>query len=557
MFGLRTCTWHGRSCCSTPLMQISVMLISAPMLTPILRMNRIPRLVALLVASLVLLVQPVRAAEPTQLPTYAKSLDKYVDEYTGAAMKDPSNKGARRLQVKLTNLQSDLAAYRKGQLDRKFLEGRLKEALTESKRYNSTTAKKLTALLENIQALLPNMASRMNESGDSKTTASKDKPAAKKPSKGSNDLEDAPAEEVLRGRALSADEIEAAAANGDPEEATDDAAAEAATDENGIPSASVGTGTAAKGQGSGVLIGLGMLLVVGVFGAVAYVQHKSVQTLKGQLTQARMHGGDGGAATAELVARVAQQEQQLNMVLQRNDSRIAGLEDSIHKLTLALSQQAARPAAPDVDFRAQDAYKSYAQPAPQPYAQAQAYAASATQAATSGAAVLHTSEEKAIVLETLRGLAGSTLIPQLSEIAKRVMPHFEPGATSEATGAEVASLLQFAYLSATLENQVDPYQHLVSYYRKEHVVVEDKMQGRMAFSEAYAENIGYDEFKRVAGNTNAEGPDFRRIIETVEGSSLLRDSVKNTILYTRWPTVLRQKDGVKTVLQKGRYIVKN
>jgi hypothetical protein len=81
------------------------------------------------------------------------------------------------------------------------------------------------------------------------------------------------------------------------------------------------------------------------------------------------------------------------------------------------------------------------------------------------------------------------------------------------------------------------------------------MQGRMAFSTFYANNIQFDEYLNQEELHTSGYPELATVKAEVENSPLLQDAVKNTVLFTLHPVVIAYEHGARRALQKGTYIV--
>jgi hypothetical protein len=119
-----------------------------------------------------------------------------------------------------------------------------------------------------------------------------------------------------------------------------------------------------------------------------------------------------------------------------------------------------------------------------------------------------------------------------------------------------ARLLQVAYLCSQRESLTSHYEDIKTAAKAHGFLVEDRMTGRQCYSDVYAENMTLEDYKVSARTRTIEFPDTDVVVKLIEGSPVMESAVKNTVLYTLRPTILLQQNGVKSVLQKGIYVVK-
>jgi len=120
---------------------------------------------------------------------------------------------------------------------------------------------------------------------------------------------------------------------------------------------------------------------------------------------------------------------------------------------------------------------------------------------------------------------------------------------------QLAKIIQLAYTSALNEGNADWYEPLKEAMEELHFEILDKMVGRMAFTEHYADNLAYDTFLTDFSIRTEEYPNFENAVYQIERSEAFQEEINNIILFTLRPAVCFCDDNGKTVLKKGKYVI--
>ncbi len=536
---------------------------------------------------------PAHAAALTTLLGQADTLRQAYESYTGQSLKDPSNAGARRLSIKLDGLTGDLDAYLIGKADKKLLTGRLKEALTEAKRYKSKQAKALIHSIETTQQATTELPKRLTAtqvqwvrnqatSTEVQTAEAKAEPAETESSS------DAATEKGSDGNGT--DGVERYADSG--ADATASGATEPAADASEAP-AEEAPSRADSGSGSGwfgwVLFAV-VIFNVGLLAAL-WAQGRQLTMLRQQLEDGlialasprkdgpRDNRTDAaaeavGALRDEINGRWDELQRQTADFAHRLDARFRGVEEMGHRLSQSTTQLNNRlsgyeqlnetVARLDDTLQAQPKTNgNHAKPVDVPPALVGATAAPI------GPIPSFSPTERELLIGLLDQLQATTALQPLSASARCVIEGFSPEASPDpvrlaVSPLQLAELVQLAYLSSLTESTEDLYRQVVELYKREQLLVEDKMVGRMAFSDFYAENYTLEQLRQLLAEgqlpsvwpTTAEALPIESVASSVAKNPLDRVAVKGTVLFTVMPAVLRQADGVKAVLRKGLYVIK-
>jgi hypothetical protein len=121
----------------------------------------------------------------------------------------------------------------------------------------------------------------------------------------------------------------------------------------------------------------------------------------------------------------------------------------------------------------------------------------------------------------------------------------------------VAYLIQLAWVDAINTDHYDSYRKLVSCLQPFGYSVEDSMQGRMAFSDYYAQNVPFRDFLELEAVQSEDFPDHRIAQNLILTSPQYQEAVSGMVLLTLKPAIIRQTEGAKSVLLKGVYVVAN
>ena len=163
------------------------------------------------------------------------------------------------------------------------------------------------------------------------------------------------------------------------------------------------------------------------------------------------------------------------------------------------------------------------------------------------------------LIDLTADLKEKTNIAALNRLIGEVTPGLEE---SKATGnlndinlQGLAEIIQLAFVSGQNEDQRALYEKMSSAIEQIGFKVTDKMTGRQAFSDYYAENIPYDQYITMPKVRTETYPDHAQAKQEMENSALLHDSLKNTVLYTLRPTVQLMERGAQRVLAKGEFVV--
>ncbi len=524
---------------------------------------------------------PAHEAQLSTLLAQADSIRQAYETYTGQSLKDPSNAGARRLSIKLDGLTNDLDAYLIGKADKKLVTGRAKEALTETKRYKSKQARALARSIEAVQRALTPLPKRLPAAEvqwvRSKTTAAEVESAEAKatPVDETAKPAEAAADDGAVERYADSDASSSATPSADATPAAD--ASEAATDPSADATADEEIGRRATSEaGMPAWVGwLGFALVLFNIGLLAalWAQGRQLSQLRqqvedGLISLAAPRRADNRADEGltglrdELNQRWDELQAQTAEFAQRLDGRFRALEDLGHRVTQSYSQLTNRLAGYEQLSESVARLEQSAAAAPKTNGNGNHTKAELPPALQSpaGPPAAFTPTDRELLSGLLDQLQAITSLAPLSAAARSVIEGYSPEGSPDpvrvaVSPIELAQLVQLAHLSSLSEPTEDLYRQVVELYKREHVLVEDKMVGRMAFSDFYADNYTLEQLRQVEAPT--EWPLPLEVIEAaVSKSPLERVAVKGTVLYTVLPTVLRQADGVKAVLRKGLYVIK-
>ena len=527
---------------------------------------------------------PTHQAQLSTLLAQADSIRQAYESYTGQSLKDPSNAGARRLSIKLDGLTNDLDAYLIGKADKKLISGRAKEALTETKRYKSKQARALARSIEAVQRALTPLPKRLTAADvqwvRSKTTAAEVESAEAKATPVDEPAKpaEAAADEGAVERYADSGESSAPAGDATPAEAavaetTIDPGAEASTDEE------IGRRATAEAGMPGWLGWMAFALVLFNVGLLAalWAQGRQLSQLRQQVEDGLIslaaprradNRADEGltALRDDLNQRWDELQAQTAEFAQRLDGRFRALEDLGHRVTQSYSQLTNRLAGYEQLSETVARLEQSAAAAPKTNGNGngngnhgKAELPPALQS-PAGPPAAFTPTDRELLSGLLDQLQAITSLAPLSAAARSVIEGYSPEGSPDpvrvaVSPLELAQLVQLAHLSSLTEPTEDLYRQVVELYKREHVLVEDKMVGRMAFSDFYADNYTLEQLRQVEAPAEWALP-LEVIEAAVSKSPLERVAVKGTVLYTVLPTVLRQADGVKAVLRKGLYVIK-
>jgi hypothetical protein len=553
--------------------------------------------------------EPAFADELSALIKRGESVRRAYESYTAASLKEPSKTAARRLSIKLDGLMNDLDAYLIGKADQSLVTSRIDEALVEGKRYKTTQAKALVADLTALKKHTLKLPRRLaaadvqwvrnqsatqevaaaehkttpltDDKADAKTTKSKAKPASDDEESETlaedSKPEDAKTDEaptVSAAEPASTDSVGSDAGASAVERYTDSAsdASEAAT----ASEASTGSAGSLPSWIGWVLFAL-VVFSLGLLAAV-WAQGRQVTQLRQQVEDGlialaaprRPDTNRADTRTEELLTALRADftqrwealQTQTAEFAQRLDARFGALEKSNQNLTQAQHSltdrfagfEALEATVAKLEAAATTAPKSNGNHAP----------TAPLAAPLMGSPASFHPTDRDLLIGLLDQLQATTQLQPLADRARSVMQGYQPESSPDpirtaVSPLELAELVQLAYLSTLTEPTQDVYQQIVEVYKREHLLVEDKMIGRMAFSDYYAENYTADQLREVEVVATVAGVwplPVDLITSGVSKSPLDKVAVKGTVLYTALPTVLRQSEGVKAVLRKGLYVIK-
>lgn len=121
----------------------------------------------------------------------------------------------------------------------------------------------------------------------------------------------------------------------------------------------------------------------------------------------------------------------------------------------------------------------------------------------------------------------------------------------------VGQFAQLAYVEALNKNLAKEYTTLSDSLELLGFDIEDKMIGRMCFSDFNAENVPYEDYLEEARMRAPSLPGFAMVRQTIQNSKINDNAMKHTVLYVLKPTVFAYQAGVKSLIAKGIYIIKN
>ena len=121
----------------------------------------------------------------------------------------------------------------------------------------------------------------------------------------------------------------------------------------------------------------------------------------------------------------------------------------------------------------------------------------------------------------------------------------------------VGQFAQLAYVEALNKNLSKEYATLSDSLELLGFDIEDKMIGRMCFSDFNAENVPYEDYLEEARMRAPSLPGFAMVRQTIQTSKINENAMKHTVIFVLKPTVFAYQAGVKNLIAKGIYIIKN
>ncbi|MCS7085645.1 MAG: hypothetical protein NZ534_06170 [Bacteroidia bacterium] len=119
----------------------------------------------------------------------------------------------------------------------------------------------------------------------------------------------------------------------------------------------------------------------------------------------------------------------------------------------------------------------------------------------------------------------------------------------------LALLLQYAYVQSFYRLDDGGFSKLYEALKPLGFLCDDKMQGRMAFSDFYARNVGLKAYATAREFHTSDFPPPEAAQKAAKEMAARPEALPKTILFTLRPTVRLLRDGAKIVLAKGAYIV--
>lgn len=458
-----------------------------------------------------------------QLAAYRDSVISYQESYFNQTLKEPTNRGAKRIAFQLDSLHLVMAEYQLGQQTREQLRQSAQLTLQETERYNSTRARRITAILQQIIQLCSLVPERLRPEQVRTTDTTKLNPLTPTPNEASYTETD---RDLARQHAR----------------------------ENSWWYQAINNGTV------WLLTSAALLGTVGGLGLWFYMrQRKLVQ----------QHAIDLAALKTQLQA--AQENDKEEFMLLRDD--LVRKLDSIERHTGNFLQSLDKSRlATNEQLKQQDQRLL----AMQPYGELLLHVQERMQLLEERIQLLEMgrvsgnpepaststprqANELTSLAKALLELHEQTKIEDLAELCHAILhnlQHHKGKGAPVIEEAVVARLIQLSYVSAVNELKHEQYAQVLAYFKKDDYIVEDQMAGRMAFSDHYAENTSYDEYISRPKVDRADQPDHRLVRKTIEEGTFVHLAVKNTVLFVLLPAIIRRRDGARAIVAKGKYIVK-
>ncbi|MDX2061812.1 MAG: hypothetical protein SFY70_02005 [Bacteroidia bacterium] len=482
---------------------------------------------ALVVASLAPHRGLAQAESVAALRSVTDSLLAYQTYYAETALKDPSNTGAARLKKRLAALTYALDSYLAGGAEATTIGKPHAAAVKEADRYSSAMAKRVQGHLAALGSLLPKLPA----------TAGQLPPAA----------------------------------TAEPEPtATTDAETDAEPGTTNTPGVRLRPTEATAGATGYYLFGfsLGLLLLVAAY--LIYQQRRMAHQFIDRLTDLEVHAGfprEGALLPGFANQRLEELEKRYAESVSSVEARLVKLEKQSHGLRSEhseLAQQVYGTASLNERLATLEAHLGIVPVVPAAEIATQPLAVSPTPPTSNGTAAAVLEKPVATLtapLEVVQSLSEwqlQTSLPDLAEQARNLLSLLKTeGLKPETLEAQLATVLQLGYVSAYNDNTLQHYTLLRSFGESLGILTEDEMAGRMALSDHYADHLTYETYFGVYGGHAKNFPDLTGQQEVLWQNETDTAITPRTVLRVLQPTVVLRKEGAKTVLRRGTYLVKS
>jgi len=470
--------------------------------------------------------------------------------YDAAAKKDPKNTGAIRLRTKIDNVLAGIGGFQAGQINAEEFLLTIEDGVTEASRYPTDNARNTLKAFQDLQKVV-------------------------KESSGGAKPEDKPTD-------AGADETEPDGAATEPE----------TVDPADLPQAKVAISSESKDKQQDVekviylLFGVYLVAIIVMGLMLSNAHKKNVKMLLERVVKIEQRlenreavgSGPSGPSDAtfiqkELGKRIEALENNTVAFLEQMEQRLTALELHAAAGGGSATQAAGGGVAPEefqqvmqrVRFLETQIGTGLVAPAQRPAEPAKlaiktGSIPTADLAAKARKGDPGTSEALESIANAVEHLSTRTQIPRLQHHAGQLLPNLmvatKQGSLESLEIKTLGETLQLAYASALNEGFKEQYRDMSEAARKLDFIIEDRMSGRMCFSDHYAENIPFDEYLTLAKVRNTDYPNFVEVKRKIENSELYKTALNNMVLYTLKPTVIQHKDGVKNVICKGIYVIK-
>ncbi len=436
--------------------------------------------------------------------------------YEQAVQKDPKNKVAKNIADELKNAVVAIEAYVAGKKTKKDLAKALEKAEAETKKSNQPEAQKAQKALASAKASLSGLPEVIKKP-EAKPAETKPKPAETQPTPAKPappKPSETPADEPLS---------EAPAPTAADEALTGPDDAQDLETEAG-PTVAVGPPAAAKANGNFglyVLVALNFVALIVVTYLILGVVKKAQAKLEARLskTEAVVDGMQFSTPNVgetvkigQFETRIAALESNTIAFMERLEERMAGMENRI--------REAAAPAGP---VRLDDEPVAVQVP--------------------EGA-----HKDLFAALEELREQAAPDVAADIDKVAEQL----RAGAPDV---KRLALLLQYAFVQSFYRLDDGGYAKLYDALKPLGFSSDDKMQGRMAFSDFYARNVGLKNYVLAREFHTSDFPPPEAAQKAAKEMAARPEALPKTVLFTLRPTVRLLRDGAKIVLAKGAYII--
>ncbi len=488
------------------------------------------------------LAQDAQAAE-AELNQVTQGLEKLYERYNTKVLNDPENEGARSMLDALSAALNAIEAFKIGgaKPSRVYMEAN--KSHKEARRYDTDDARIAVRLLDRLKAIAPNLPGAENDTEALEEIREEEDPT---PS-----VDDLPPAEV---------------------EPADTAQAPAKTDQNlllGLPT-------------TGFFLVIGLLVLMFMIAIVFTVLlRKSTRASQERIVELEKrlenleYVGDSKSSTdavktSQLGKRVDTLEKNTMGFMEELESRIASAQSALDDLNKNSGQHQASTQVLSEELESvkllktrldiiearieSGAIASDDDKLPEPSETA------------AGDTVINQIVPKGIVksrgvqlIELLRTLKDKTKIAALNRLIGEVIPGLEDASNSgnlnDINLTTLGEAIQLAFVSGQNEDNRVLYEKIRDAIEQIGFKITDKMTGRQAFSDYYADNIPFDEYITMPKVRTEAYPSHEAAKQEIENSPLLHDSLKNTVLYTLRPTIQVMERGAQRVIAKGEFVV--